>query len=388
MNWEILLMGEITLGVAVRIRPNRKQKELFHKNFGCVRKVYNETLGKYNKLHKVNNDINPSLSLLNSLMMESKKELFYLMDVESTSLQQSVRDLYNAFSNFFKNPRDFNRPKFHRKKDKKFSFRQTIPANKRIINGKYLSLRKYGQVKIQTSRKYYELLNNPNVKFNNITITYDGINYYAVININTYECDKFELTDNIIGCDINSNCNGWLVTSDGVKEFFDVNHENKMIRHINRLMSKCRKLSRKWKILKKRLQKWYNKRTNKLKDYIERLSYNLVKNYDTIVFEKNYASIKILIGGEQNMIFPLTEFIKKLKYKFQWYKPTAEGVVFVDARNTSKKCHQCDNIVNDLEVKTRIWVCPKCGKTLDRDINAAINILNRWCHGDSLGNTQ
>lgn len=139
---------------------------------------------------------------------------------------------------------------------------------------------------------------------------------------------------------------------------------------------------------KKRLQKWYNKRTNKLKDYIERLTYNLVKNYDTIVFEKNYASIKILIGGEQNMIFPLTEFIKKLKYKFQWYKPTADGFVFADSRNTSKKCHHCENIVSDLEVKTRIWVCPKCEKTLDRDINAAINILNRWCHGDSLGNTQ
>ena len=82
-------------------------------------------------------------------------------------------------------------------------------------------------------------------------------------------------------------------------------------------MSRCRKLSRRWKTLQKRLQKWYNKRTNKLKDYIEKLTYNLVKDYDTIVFEKNYATIKILIGGEQNMVFPLSQFIQRLKTKIR-----------------------------------------------------------------------
>ena len=72
-------------------------------------------------------------------------------------------------------------------------------------------------------------------------------------------------------------------------------------------------MSRRWKKLQKRLQKWYNKRTNQLNDYIEKLTYNLVKKYDTIVFEENYSTIKILIGGEQNMIFPLSRFIKRLK---------------------------------------------------------------------------
>ena len=70
-----------------------------------------------------------------------------------------------------------------------------------------------------------------------------------------------------------------------------------MIKHINRLMSRCRKGSRRWKKLQKRLQKWYNKRTNQLDDYIEKLTYQIVKKYDTIVFEENYSTIKILIGG-------------------------------------------------------------------------------------------
>ena len=213
------------------------------------------------------------------------------------------------------------------------------------------------------------------------------MNHYASFNIETQSPEQLPLTGKHIGCDINSNKNGWLVTSERQKEFFDADHDNQMIKHINRLMSQCRKRSRRWKKLQKRLQKWYNKRTNQLNDYIEKLTYNLVKKYDTIVFEENYSTIKILIGGEQNMIFPLSRFIKRLKEKFQLYKPEADGVQFVKQHNTSRTCHHCSHINKELEVKTRNWKCPKCGKTLDRDINAAINILNRWFNGDSLKNT-
>ena len=374
-------MDDWTVGVVVRILPNPEQREGFHQNFGCVRKAYNETLGKYNALYEKDKSIRPTYTFLNKLMMESKKKLPYLDAMESTSLQQSIRDLSRGFDNFLKN-RHFNYPKFHSKKENRNSFRQTIPANKKIINKNKLSLRRYGEVRFRTSPEYMELLNSSDIKFNNVTIAYDGIHYYAIINITTDLPENLPLTGEKIGCDINSNINGWLVTSDDVKEFFDINHEIQMIKHINRLMSRCRKLSRRWKKLQKRLQKWYNKRTNKLKDYIEKLTYNLVKEYDVIVFEENYATIKILIGGEQNMVFPLSQFIQRLKNKFELYKPQAEGVVFVDAKNTSKTCHHCGHIKQELEVKTRNYVCLKCGKTLDRDINASINILNRWFNGD------
>lgn len=375
-------MEKRKIGIVVRLKATPEQIKEFNKNFGCVRKVYNLTLAEYNKLYEEDNSLKPTYTFLNSLMMEYKKSIPYLDAMESTSLQQSIKDLSCAFDNFFKNPAH-NPPKFHRKKDRKFSFRQTIPANKKVIKENKLYLRRYGEIRFQTSPEYRELLNRPDLKVNNITISYDGLDYYAIINIDDDYPEHFELTGKKIGCDINSNRNGWLVTSDGDKEFFNVNHENKMIKHLNQFIDKCRKKpSRKKRALQERLQKHYNKRTNKLNDYIEKLSYDLVKKYDVIVFEKNYSDIKILIGGEQNMIFPLSEFINKLKKKFEWYKPDAEGVVFVDAKNTSKKCHHCGHINKDLKVKTRNWTCPKCGKKLDRDINAAINILNRWSPGD------
>ena len=188
---------------------------------------------------------------------------------------------------------------FTLKKKTRPSFRQTIRKDKRPVEKNTLTLRKHGKVTFSTSVEYLDLLNSPDTKFNNITVYYDGLNHYASFNIKTQPPEQLPLTEEHIGCDINSNKNGWLVTSEGQKEFFDVDHDNQMIKHINRLISKCRNMSRRWKKLQKRLQKWYNKRTNQLNDYIEKLTYNLVKKYDTIVFEENYSTIKILIGGRK-----------------------------------------------------------------------------------------
>ena len=380
-------MDDFVRGVKVKLRPSDGQKALFDQNFGCCRKAHNEVLARYTKKHGEDYSKVPTQSELNKLLMEAKAEFSYLNEVESTSLQQAAYDLQPAFRNYIKSKRH-KPPIFHTKRKTKLSFRQTIRKGKKLVKGNIVDLRVYGEVEIRTSQFYIDLLNRDDIKFNNVTVSSDGLNYYATFNVEGgIMPEQLPLTGKHIGCDINSNINGWLVTSNGQKEFFDINHEIQVIKTINQLMAKCREKSRKWKQLHRRLIKWYNKRTNKLRDYIEKLSYNLVKEYDTIVFEKNYNTIKILIGGEQNMVFPLTLFIKRLKDKFKLYKPTADGVQFVDAKYTSKTCHHCGHIHQDLDVKTREFPCENCGKILDRDVNAAINILNRWFNGVCPENT-
>ena len=161
-------------------------------------------------------------------------------ETESTSLQQARDDLHKAFKNSFKSKRH-NPPKFHSKKKTRPSFRQTIRKDKRPVENNTLTLRKHGKVIFSTSIEYLDLLNSPDTKFNNITVYYDGLNHYAAFNIETNPPKQLPLTSKHIGCDINSNKNGWLVTSEGQKEFFEVDHDNQMIKHINRLMSKMQK---------------------------------------------------------------------------------------------------------------------------------------------------
>lgn len=136
----------------------RSRKDLFHKNFSCSCKAYNELLGKYNKLFKKDNTLKPTYPFLSKLLNEIKR-IALSRDVESTCLHQSARDLATGFSSFFKNPDYFNRPVFHKKRKTRPSFRQTIPTNKKIINDNILTLRVYGDVEFKTSKEYLELLN-------------------------------------------------------------------------------------------------------------------------------------------------------------------------------------------------------------------------------------
>ena len=372
----------INKAVKVRLYPNKKQKEQFHMNFGACRFVYNHILDRLQNLYRCYpGQYRLNIKLINTFLNQLKEEYSFLRDVESTSLQQSSRDLYKAYQNFFKNPK--NRfPKFHSKKKTRLSFRQTVTGN--LVQGKYFMLRKYGKIRYRTSEEYVRLLNNPDIKVNNVTVACDNGKYYAIVNIEMVNDEFCDVTGVSVGFDVNSNRNGWLVCSDGDKFRFDISHENQMIKYLNRQLSLKKKGSRSFKRLQRRLWKYYNKRTNKLWDYIHKLSKCFVEDFDTVVFEDNLRSIKILIGGEQNSVFPLMEFIHLLEYKFGWYKPDAPGVVFVNPKYTSKTCNFCGYVHNSLDVNTRYWTCPECGSGLDRDVNAAINILNRWDNGDGL----
>ena len=84
------------------------------------------------------------------------------------------------------------------------------------------------------------------------------------------------------------------------------------------------------------------------------------------------------------MIFPLMRFKEMLRYKFDWYKPEATGLVEVNPAYTSQICHVCGSINSVLTCDNREWICIDCQSVHDRDINAAINILNRWDDGDCL----
>lgn len=367
----------VNKALKVRIYPNKIQKKLFNKNFGSSRFVYNEILSRLNELYKkYAGQYKLNIKLINTLLNQIKRENSFLKEVESTSLQQSSRDLMNAYMMFFKNPTT-NFPKFKSKKHSKDSFRQTISPTG-LIQDKHLQLRKYGKVRYRTSKKYYGLLNSNEIKINNITISFENNKYYASINI---ECDnnlRFKETNKNIGFDVNSNKNGVLVDNYGNKIKYNINHENQMIKKLNKMLSRTQQGSRNFNKIKNRLYKQYNKRKNKLNNLIHNLSKQLVKNYDNIVFEKNCVNIlKELCKSEQNVQFPLYRFLLMLEYKFKWYKPNGK-VIFVDPKNTSKTCSICDSLNDGLKINQRKWVCRNCGVELDRDSNAAQNILNKY----------
>ena len=116
-------MKIVNKGIKVRIYPNREQKEQFSRNFGSVRFVYNNILERLNNLYKMYpKQYKLNLKLVNELLKQLKAEFSFLREIESTSLQQSSRDLLHSYLNFFKNPKT-KFPKFHSKRNTRLSFR-------------------------------------------------------------------------------------------------------------------------------------------------------------------------------------------------------------------------------------------------------------------------
>ena len=173
-----------------RIYPNNEQKVLFAKTFGCVRLVYNYWLYKRIKQYK-EYETTLSYNACAKEMAELKKmeKYSFLREVDSVSLQQSLRHLDTAFQNFFKQPKS-GFPRFKSKKCKKNSYSTVcINGNIALSNG-YLKLPKVGQVKVKQHRNIpdeYVLtglsMNSPNSENSIISSIFSSISFFVNPNI-------------------------------------------------------------------------------------------------------------------------------------------------------------------------------------------------------------
>ena len=219
-------MKLVNKGIKVKLYPNMNQEKQFQINFGACRFVYNNILERLNNLYQVYpKQYKLNIKLINTFLKQLKQEFSWLSGVESTSLQQSSRDLLKSYLNFFKNPRT-RFPRFHSKKHTRLSFRQTVTG--KLVQGKHLNLRKYGLIKYRTSKKYIDLLNSDDIKINNVTVSCDNGQYYAVLSI-VAPVTVWMHTNQVKGYDLNSNRNSFLVSNTGEKYSFDVDCENQRI---------------------------------------------------------------------------------------------------------------------------------------------------------------
>ena len=187
-----------------RIYPNKKQKEILAKTFGCCRFVYNHYLAKKIALYKTANTTltyNQCCSDLTSL----KKELIWLKEVDKFSLQNALRDLDNAYQKFFKEHRGF--PKFKSKKTHNDSYRTSFTNNNIEFCGKYIKLPKLKMVKIRDKQI-------PQGRILHATVSQEPSGKYDVsLCCTDVDIKPLEKTGSIIGLDLG--IKEFCMTSDG-----------------------------------------------------------------------------------------------------------------------------------------------------------------------------
>ena len=349
----------------VRIYPNKEQKLLLEKTFGANRFICNYFLNLKPKLYEFYK-INLSYNNSSKALTELKKQKTWLKQVEAVSLQQTLRDLDSAYQNFFVGKSKY--PNFKRKQDKN-SYR----TNQSIkINNRYITIPKIGMLRYRDKYKLEEC----NIsKIYNVTIskTPSG-NYFASISAEV-DIITFEKTNRSCGIDL------------GLKDFliFDTGEKINNPKILKNLEKKYRKLAKavSRKQLKSnnrnkariKLVKFHEKITNIRKDFLHKLSTQLIKNYDIICIEDLcFKGFMKSNKAKSYQDVSQSEFVRQLEYKANWYGKTISKIDrFYPSTQLCSECGFKNPALKDTNI--REYDCPECGTRHDRDINAAINIL-------------
>lgn len=350
-----------------RCYPTEAQKKTLSQTFGCSRFVYNWGLNLRINAFKEGQKINFGKSSAALTQLKKTPEACWLKVVSCVPLQQALRHLDVAYINFFKKRASF--PGFKKKHGKQSAeFTKSGFKFNREDGNRSLQLSKVGKLNVKWSRGFKS---NPTT----VTITKRPSGQYFV-SLCLDETKKQMLkTNQSVGVDLGISHLATLSNGEKIENPKHIVAQKKRLERAQRILSRRVKGSGRRNRQRLRVAKIQQKTADSRKDFLNKLTTNLVRRFDVICIED--LNVRGMVRNRK-----LSKSISDAS--FGAFKTMLESKAKMYGRETrvvdrffpsSKTCSDCGHVVESLPLQIRQWECPACGQSHDRDVNAAKNIL-------------
>ena len=369
----------------IRLLPTPEQEQAFWNHIGAARFIYNYMLAEQ-KLRYEAGEKHMSAFDMNKMLTPLKKqeEYLWLNKVSNRTLQRACADLAEAYSNFFAHRARF--PRFKSRKRSKPSFPTKDGVGALWFSQTHVQIQKIGKVAYQTN---YDIPLGRECKFSNPRVQFVQASGKWILTVGVErESQAPVLTDKPMGIDVGVKDLAIVAFGDKRFVFHNIN-KSKRIRTLERKQRHIqRAISRKYRTngnyeKTRQVQKYERvlrdiqfRLANIRSDYTHKTTHTLVSMLpQTVVMEDLNVSGMMKNRHLAKAIKDqcLYEFICQMQYKCE-----ERGIEFVQVSRfypSSKTCSSCGAIKRDLKLSERTFVCPECGLRIDRDYNAALNLM-------------
>jgi putative transposase len=350
-----------------RFYPTSEQETLLRRTLGCTRLVYNRALAArteawYERQARV------GYTQTSSLLTDWKKqaELDFLNEVSSVPLQQGLRHLQTAFTNFFAGRAQY--PNF--KKKRNGGSAEFTKAAFRWRDGKLFLAKCLEPLDIRWSRAIPQ-----DAEPSSVTVKLSPSGRWTVSLLVEIEIEPLPKFPNVVGIDLGITSLIALSTGEKVANPKGFKAKRAKLRKAQKALSRKQKGSNNRYKARLKVAKVHAEIRDARQDFLHKLTTRLVRENQTIAVED--LAVKNMVKNRKLALSigdaSWGELVRQLKYKCEWYGRT---LVKIDRWfPSSKRCGNCGHIAEKLPLNIREWDCPKCSAHHDRDINAAHNIL-------------
>lgn len=352
-----------------RIYPNKEQSIQIAKTFGCCRFVYNQTLSYRKDKYEQEKKSVSKTDCNNYCNRELKKTYEWLKEVDKFALTNAIYNMDSAYQKFFKEHAGY--PKFKSKHDNHKSYTTNF-TNGNIMadfeNGK-IKLPKLGNIETKLHRSF-----EGQIKSATVSQVPSGKYYVSIL----VETEHIKMPDGAGKTGLDLGIKDLCITSDGRKyeNPKTIRKYEKKLARLQRQLAHKETRSKNYYKTKKQIALCHEKITNTRKDYLHKISCEIVSENQVIVSEnlqiKNMVKNHHLARSINDVSW--YELTRQLEYKSKWND--REYVKIDTFYASSQLCSVCGYQNTDTkDLSVREWACPVCGAKHDRDINAAKNIL-------------